>query len=327
MSKPVNKTLVGAFVTGAVVLLCLAVALFGSGQFFKETSKYVLIFSSSINGLRTGSPVVFRGVPVGQVSHIAITGDVDDMNFQTPVIIELEQDLSEMRFDRGDESEKEADDYMLKLINAGLRARLTPQSMLTGQLMVELDFFPSYETGMPVEKVNFYEGYPEIPTLPSRMDTILQTFYKLPLEEIAFNVLDITEGLKIALGQANIEGLAQDASALMQQLRASAENMSSVMQDMHSLAESYKRLADNADKGLVSGFESVQQTLKTIDAAIRNINDAVTGVRGIMTPSSLVMVELTRSLREMSEAARAVRGLANTLDRNPEALLRGKGGK
>lgn len=327
MSKAVNKTLVGTFVTGAAVLLCMAVAIFGSGQFFKNTSKYVLIFSSSINGLRKGSPVVFRGVPVGQVSHIAITGDVDDMDFQTPVVIELDQDLSEMPLDPNASKEEVIDSYMLKLINAGLRARLTPQSMLTGQLMVELDFFPRYETGKPIDKITYYTGLPEIPTLPSRMDTILQTFYKLPLEEIAFNVLDITEGLKIALGQANVDELAKNASDLVQQLKTTADNMGGVMKDMHTLAESYKHLADNANVGLTTGFATLQKTLVTIDTTISNINTAVTGVRGILSPSSLVMVELTRSLREMSEAARAVRGLANTLDRNPEALLRGKGGR
>lgn len=330
MSKSVNKTLVGAFVSGAVALLLLAMGLFGSGQLFKQTTSYVVIFESSLSGLRKGSPVVFRGVPVGQVGHITLTGDVDDMDFQTPVVIELDEGITDMQLDTDGSkgTEAEADVHMLKLINAGLRARLTPQSFLTGQLMIELDFFPKYETGdYEAKTLTYFDGYPLIPTLPSRIDSLLQTLYKIPAEDIAKNILDITEQLKIALTQANVPGIAADASAMMASLKSSADGVDQVVKDFHSLVISYRRLADDADQNLAGGFAALEKTLATLDAAIKNISATVTSVRGVISPTSLIMVELTRSLREITEAARSVRGLANTLDRNPEALLRGKGGR
>ena len=67
MSKSANKTLIGAFVVGATALLLLAIAVFGSGKLFQTTSRYVLFFDGSISGLSVGSPVLFRGVPVGRV--------------------------------------------------------------------------------------------------------------------------------------------------------------------------------------------------------------------------------------------------------------------
>ena len=68
MSKPANKTLIGAFVVGATALLLLAIAVFGSGKLFQTTSRYVLFFDGSISGLSVGSPVLFRGVPVAASS-------------------------------------------------------------------------------------------------------------------------------------------------------------------------------------------------------------------------------------------------------------------
>ena len=89
MSKSANKTLIGAFVVGATALLLLAIAVFGSGKLFQTTSRYVLFFDGSISGLSVGSPVLFRGVPVGRVVEIRLTGDLDNLVFQTPVFIEL----------------------------------------------------------------------------------------------------------------------------------------------------------------------------------------------------------------------------------------------
>ena len=51
----------GAFVVGALVLLVIAVIAFGSGQLFRKTKEFVLYFDGSVNGLRIGAPVKFKG--------------------------------------------------------------------------------------------------------------------------------------------------------------------------------------------------------------------------------------------------------------------------
>jgi len=42
MDRQASKTLIGAFVVGAVVLIIAGVLIFGGGQFLKESQKYVL---------------------------------------------------------------------------------------------------------------------------------------------------------------------------------------------------------------------------------------------------------------------------------------------
>jgi len=61
MGRRVNPTLVGAFVLGAIALAVIGVAVFGSGRLFRRTEAFVLYFDSSVNGLRIGAPVKFKG--------------------------------------------------------------------------------------------------------------------------------------------------------------------------------------------------------------------------------------------------------------------------
>ena len=70
MSKPANKTMIGLFVVGAIVLIVVAIGVLGSGKFFKRQFNYFMVFEGSVKGLNVGSPVVFRGVKVGVVSVI-----------------------------------------------------------------------------------------------------------------------------------------------------------------------------------------------------------------------------------------------------------------
>ena len=64
-SRKANPAVIGAFVLGAIALSVAAALLFGSGQFFKDTSRWVIYFDSSVTGLDVGAPVIFSGVQVG----------------------------------------------------------------------------------------------------------------------------------------------------------------------------------------------------------------------------------------------------------------------
>ena len=66
------------------------------------------------------------------------------------------------------------------------------------------------------------------------------------------------------------------------------------------------------------------QVLRSLDAVARQAEQTVTSARGVVNKNSTTVIELNQALREVSEAARAVRVLANTLERNPESLIRGK---
>ncbi len=90
MSKKVSKSLIGAFVLGAIALAVAGVVIFGSGKFFKKTYKFVMFFEGSVKGLNVGAPVIFRGVKIGQVTDIRLRFDLKDLTVMIPVYIEID---------------------------------------------------------------------------------------------------------------------------------------------------------------------------------------------------------------------------------------------
>ena len=72
MNKKISPTLIGVFVVGALALIVIAILVFGSGRLFRQSRDFVLYFDNSVNGLRVGAPVKFKGVEVGSVKDIRL---------------------------------------------------------------------------------------------------------------------------------------------------------------------------------------------------------------------------------------------------------------
>ena len=87
MKKRFSPTMIGAFVVGAVVLVVIAVIVFGSGRLFRQTRDFILYFDNSVNGLRIGAPVKIKGVEIGSVKGAATRekGGVGDRPAAVPV--------------------------------------------------------------------------------------------------------------------------------------------------------------------------------------------------------------------------------------------------
>jgi len=192
MSKKSNKTLIGAFVIGAVVLLALSLVVFGSGKFFRRTNKYVLFFDDSVKGLAIGAPVTFRGVKIGTVKDVSLVYDPGTRFAFIPVIIETEPDRI-----KGSPLKRNRENIQI-LVNTGLRAQLETLSFLTGQLAVALDFFPD----KPARLRGLMKEYPEIPTIPSPLGELQKNIGDIPLKDISLDLQESMHSLKIALKES-----------------------------------------------------------------------------------------------------------------------------
>jgi len=133
MSKQASPTLIGAFVAGAVGLIVAGVLIISGGKLLiTDKTSFVLYFQGSVNGLNIGSPVTFRGVKIGTVTDIQLVVGDRDADIQIPVIIEI--DNTKFISSRTGKPRMGDDDGIDDLINAGMRAQLQLQSLLTGQL-------------------------------------------------------------------------------------------------------------------------------------------------------------------------------------------------
>jgi paraquat-inducible protein B len=184
MIRKVNKTMIGAFVIGALALLLIAVVVFGSGALFRQSDRYVLFFNGSVKGLSVGAPVIFRGVKVGNVDSINLIYDEQSQQVLIPVVIDVE--LSRVM---GIPEAPGYPDYH-KLIQRGLRAKLEIKSFITGQLMIALDFYPD----KPAKFYDIIKRYPELPALPISPD-IFEVMDEIPIKEITMNLEQAVAGI------------------------------------------------------------------------------------------------------------------------------------
>lgn len=151
---------------------------------YQNTLKYVMYFNGSVRGLTVGAPVQLRGIPIGKVTEINLELDKKTAEIHIPVTVELEPDRIKEINNDNNISDK---DIMAQLINKGLRAQLQTGSLLTGQLLVDLDFHPKSKIVLSDNK----SVYPEFPTTASSLDQfthsaniIMDKVAKLPLEDL-----------------------------------------------------------------------------------------------------------------------------------------------
>ena len=145
MVRKPNKTMIGLFLLLGSAVFVFILGVYVKRVFFPDNSNVVVMyFQESIKGLNVGSSVVFQGVEIGKVSRIDLVADMENLTFSIPVYVNL--DVSKT-FVAGQDGYRNRKEVLDALIKKGLRARLTAQNYLTGQLMIELAMLP--ETPSP----------------------------------------------------------------------------------------------------------------------------------------------------------------------------------
>ena len=166
-----NYFRLGLFVFAGFAAILALILVFGTGQLFKKTTMAETYIEQSITGLDVGAPVRFRGVKIGQVTFIGLSGSLYETNEPFPE--RKEYVVVRMQID-GDEDELLGSD---KKLPKDLRARVKSQG-ITGVNYVELD----YVRDMNNYKALPYDWKPEylvIDSLPSQTDIFFSGIRKV----------------------------------------------------------------------------------------------------------------------------------------------------
>ncbi len=320
MKKRVSPTLIGAFVLGALGLFIAVVLILGSGKLFLHSRDFVLYFDSSVNGLRVGAPVKFKGVEIGSVKDILLS--LGDMRVQRiPVVVRVDAEKITKR--GGSEKALNDPEIAQALIDQGLRGQLQMESFVTGLLYVGLDFFPD----TPAHFVQSPDGrnkYQEIPTIPSVFEQAQDVVSSIVgrLQQIDFNAL-----------VTSLEQTSSGINSLVSspELKASLRDLQKTVPKMEEAIVTVRDMAKTLDQNFQTLTGDLKQTSSDTRAALKQASEtmkeaegAIANVKTLVDPDSQTFYDLTRSLREVSAAARSMRQLSNYLERNPRALIFGK---
>ena len=356
MAKQANKTAVGLFVVGAIALLVIALIIFGGGKFFRERHRYVAFFEGSVKGLNVGAPVMFRGVNIGKVDDFQVYYDLKDEKFKIPVFITLYPDkVHGIGIDIEEEWTDEQNEALWQdMLKAGFRAELQMQSFVTGQLIVQLDFHPN----TPLKLYGFEEfdlppDIREIPTTQSGLQQLTKTIEQIPLDQIVDDIRQSMKGINDLINSPEtaktlhyFKQTMKDARNLLrhldekvdplfaqvdQTLKDSQALLRNVNQKVDPLAASLTQTSDDTRK-LVNNvnrrIEPVQadlaKTTKELRAALNAAEEALVSIDTMVDENSEFRYQVDSFLTEITLMARSLRAFADYLERNPDALLRGK---
>jgi paraquat-inducible protein B len=302
VSKHANPTAIGAFVVGAVALVLLALVVLGSGRLFEKSYPFVLYFEGNVNGLNVGAPVKFKGVEIGSVISILMRFDQNPEDIHIPVFIAI--DARKMA-SAGVAPNFEAE-AMKAAIDRGLRARLESQSLLTGLLFVQLDFHPH----TPANFVGSGDKVQEIPTLPTAIEEA-QSALKSAIASL--DKVDVT----------GLVNEVKDAAASANDLLSSQQTKDAVV-SLDAALKSFRKLSATLDTEVRPVAQSLRGTSQRADATAEEIEKAAQSVRTLLAPDAPLAIRLVQTLEDVSAAAQAIRRLADTLERDPSALVRGR---
>ena len=147
-----------------------------------------------------------------------------------------------------------------------------------------------------------YDGkFPEVPTIPAplqiitaRVNSLLSKIETVPIEKIGKDLGDTL---------ANVKRIS-DSKELLKTVQA-----------LNDTLQNTKQLVQNLDANVAPAVSS------TLDQAQKTL----VSVEGTLGKDSPMQHELRRALKELGEAARSIRVLADYLERHPDALIYGKG--
>ncbi|MEO1190682.1 MAG: MlaD family protein [Pseudomonadota bacterium] len=269
---------------------------------FTYRRRFLLYFSDSVSGLSKGSSVTLQGIKVGEVVSVRLEFDAETQQILVPVVIEVEGERFAILGSTLDQVYSQADEITELMVQRGLRAQLQMDNILTGTKSVSLGFFPD---DPPAEMI-LGGLYPQIPTKETQFTAITQS---------ATTILN------------KLAALPYDA----------------LIQDIRNTVQAYGALANSPE--VLDSLAEMDQTLisarRLMSTASRDIGPVLTGLRGFLAsgtsaldrlsgaltsfePNAPLQRDLRQAMVELRDALRSVRVLADFLEAQPDALLRGK---
>ena len=314
MSKKASPTAVGVFVIGAIALIIIGVMLFSSGKFFTQTYQLMAVFPGNVQGLNVGAAVVMRGVRVGNVTDVDVVLDKKTKEIIVPVYMEImrgtvkDVSLSELTISDTDHQwNKEVE----TLIQGGLRAQLKLQSLVTGQMLIDVDFYP--DTPIVLSHIN--EDIVEVPTIATIADRLLNELEQMPIQEIAQKLLETLEGINLLVRSEEIKDSVHNANLAIVQFR---QTLNSAESSLNATLGDISMLTRNVDSQVKPLSKSAIATLNEAKSTLNSLDDLV-------GKDSATRADLDVALDELAKTARSLRMLADYLEQHPESLIKGKG--
>jgi len=280
---------------------------------------YVTYFPGPVRGLVAGTVVQLKGVPVGRVRDVRLRYLPATATLETPVTIEIDPRKLEIPVNdmtTALDLRTTMNGVLAKLVQKGLRATLSTSLVLPGASGVGLEM-----VGRPGTARLVVEHDP--PIIPASqagsgiegalgaVNDVAARIRNLPIEEIAGHLRSTA---------ARIDTIVHD-KALDESLQRVNRSMADVEQITKTARENVGPITSNIRKA----SEEIEPIVKSLRNAAASADTAASRATQLLGTAPRQSYDLSALIEELTKAALAVRTLANTLEENPDALLKGRG--
>lgn len=312
---------VGFFVLCGAALAILAIICFGAIDPFQHDTSAEIVFDGPVSGLAVGAPVTFRGVPVGHVTSISIDYDPKAHRAFVPVRIALQDDAVD--FSDGPPGAKPS---IATWVGEGLRARLVPISLISGETAVDLDFVSS-------DRPHLHPGLAELPEVPVSGPpggSLSEQLADLPLQQLATNA-----NLTLQSVRRLADSLNNSLPPLLESATRSSARAGRAFDAARLSLVQLRRRTDatlvDIDRLTTAGQSQLQGRGADLHALLVSSNDAVLEARktlgnieSLTDRQSPAQAHLQETLQDLSDASASLRGFSADIEQNPRLLLTGR---
>jgi len=325
--KP-NYFKIGVFIITALILIVVAIAVFGSGMFTEEKIYFETYFNGSVSGLNIGAPVEVRGVRMGQVEKIAFArnvyeieaGSKENFTYGSYVIVLASFDSGYLP---ADVAMEERSKNLEQLTSLGFRLRLA-SNILTGQAFLQGEYldpkiYPVLE--VPWKPGNLYisSAPSELTTMKQALDSILRQLEQINTKRIGDLIDQLLVSVRKAVDDANVPEISRGLQGLVAHTDQTIVdmNMPAIMNDLQSLLAETRQTNLHIQE-LIKRPEMTEPETANIAAMVANLNRTLSRIDKLVMSQNPRIEQVLEDLREVSADLKEITG---NLKQNPSQLI------
>lgn len=305
----IGVLIIAAFVAAVLITIGLGVEVIPA-----ESVAYRAYFDESVQGLDVGAPVKIRGISIGQVKDVRLAPDRRHVEVRLDLVIE---ELRRLGIAAGPDAKRLA-------LPTDLRAQVAALG-LSGVKFVDLVFVderlhPPPELPFPVPD----EHIPAVPGTMTRLEAAaVRVADALPraVDEIARAASRLDRMLE-ELEQEDVSGKASQALARTNDVLEDVERTLRGVERAR-IGERSARTLDELERAVVK-VNAALDRVDGDDGLVASATRAADAVGALGRGTSHTARELESTMRGVREAADALRVLAESLERDPDMLLKGR---
>jgi paraquat-inducible protein B len=229
--------------------------------------------------------------------------------FRLPVIIDLDQTMLSQRG-----AKTLSRSGIEGWIKRGMRAQLQTESLLTGLLYIDLDLHKGTEPNFILQPGGPYQEVPTVPTdlaqLQEHLMETLDRFEKIDFQGLVNSITDAANSIKSLTNSP-------DLRETLQSLRGTVANLNQTI-------VAARQALNNVNGRIGPLVTDLRETSDETDKTMKEVRDTLVKLQQGLDPDAPLLVHLNQALESLDETSQSVGELADYLNRNPGALIRGR---